>query len=197
MKRIDTLLFYVGVIILFLLSACSRNMERQYVSDTFDLEGIIDAQVFFLSKNNIGVQKITSLGPKEDRVEHYPDSAGWAKELNIIKTANIDKPGLKPYYDLLTTDSSIYFIDSYVLNDTGRAITLYQKIYRHKKNNIIKRIKIRQQIINPIYHSGRAIEVVFKESEENMIIDSIIVNGYQKIIFLDTAYYQTISRTIR
>jgi len=197
MKWFAALLVFGGGIILLLVSACSRNIENQSHTDFFDLEGLIDSQVITLSSNNYGIQKLTKLGSEEDMFKHYPDSAGWAKELDIIKTANINKPGLSPYYNLLTQDSSVYLIDTYVLNDTGRSSTLYQKIYRSKKSRTVNKIKIKQQTDNPIYHSDRNIEVLFKQQEEDVIIDSIIVNGYQKIIFLDTAFYQSISRTIQ
>lgn len=197
MKWIAALLVFGGGVVLLLVSACSRNIENQSNTDIFDLEGLIDSQVITLSSNNYGIQKLIKLGSEEDMIEYYPDSAGWARELDIIKTANINKPGLSPYYNLLTQDSSIYLIDTYVLNDTGRSSTLYQKIYRSKKSRYINKIKIKQQTDNPIYHSGRNIEVVFKQQEDDVIIDSIIVSGYQKIIFLDTALYQSISWTIQ
>ena len=196
MKRIDALLILGGVIILSLMPACSGSIEDQSYPDTFDLEGLINAEVIFLSSKNFGIQKSIRLGSYEEKVELFPDSARWAKELNIIKTANINKPGLRPYYELQTIDSSIYLIDTYVLSDTERSNTLYQKIFRTKKNGYLEKICIKQQTDNPIYHSGRDIEVVFKRPDEDNIIDSIIVKGYQKIIFLDTAFYQTISRTI-
>jgi len=197
MKWIDSLLFYGGVFIILSVSACSISIENQSYQNTFDLEGLINSQVISLSANNYGIQKITRLGSKEEIVEQYPDSSGWAKELNIIKTADINKPGLRPYYDLLSSDSSIYTIDTYILNDTGRSNTIYQKIYHSKNNNHLIRIGIKQQIDNPIYHSGRYIEVIFKGPKDDVVlIDSIIVKGYQKIIFLDTAFYNSISRTI-
>jgi hypothetical protein len=197
MRWIGSWHFYVGVIILFVISACNRYVDNASHENTFDLEGFIDSQVIFLSANKFGVRKVTRLGLKEDEVEQYPDSAGWVKELNIIRTANINKPGLRPYYDLQSVDSSMFHIDTYILIDTGRANTLYQKIYRSKDDGSLEKIRIRQRVDNPIYSSGRDIEVALKRREGDDVIDSILIHGYQKMVLLDTAFYQTITSIIR
>jgi hypothetical protein len=198
MRWIYFLLCYGGAIIILSLSACSRNLEKQSNHIRFDLAGLINSQVSLLSEKNYGIQKVTKLGSTEEVVEHYPDSSGWVKELNIIKSTDINKPGLSPYYDMISSDSSWCSIDTYILNDTGRSNILYQKIYRYKKTDQLVRIRIKQKIDNPIYHSGRYIDVAFKKLKEDLIVvDSIIVNGYQKIIFLDTTFYNSISKIIK
>jgi hypothetical protein len=151
-----------------------------------------------LSENGFGIYKTSRLGSKEEQVEQYLDSSGWANELNILKTADISKPGLRPYYTFKSSESSHHLIDAYIINDTGRFSTVYQKIYRDKKSNHLARIIVEQRVDNPIYHSGRNIEIVFKGLDEStVIIDSIKVEGFQKIIFMDTAHYTSISRIVR
>jgi len=196
MKWIDYLMLFGGII--FILSSCSKSTEYQSDQNTFDLEGLVNSQVFFLYDNHYGIHKITKLGSKEEVVEQYPDSSGWANELKILKTADINKPGVRPYYNFKSSESFLYSIDSYILNETGRSNTLFQKIYRDKQTNHLARIMVEQRIDNPIYHSGRYIVIVFKGLEEDVvIIDSIKVTGYQKIIFLDTTFYNSISRIIQ
>ena len=198
MKWIDFLLFSAVVILIISLSACNRNIETQSDDkNAFDLVGLIDSQVILLSKNEYGIQKFTKLGQKKENIELFPDSAGWVKELNIIKTTDINKPGLSPFYNLISSDSSVYSIDSYVLNDVGRSNVIYQKIYREKRTDHLTRIKIKQNIKNPIYHSSRFIDISFKKlNADQGLADSILVKGYQKIIFLDTAFYYSISKIV-
>jgi len=198
MKWIDSLLMNGVLIIILSLSSCSSNNEHQFDQNAFNLESLVNAQVFFLSDNNYGILKTSRLGSKEEQVEHYLDSSGWANELNILKTADISKPGLRPYYTFQSSESSRHLIDSYIIMDTGKYSTVYQKIYRDKKSNHLAKIIVEQRVDNPIYHSGRNIEIVFKGFDKNaVIIDSIKVEGFQKIIFMDTAHYTSISRVVR
>jgi hypothetical protein len=188
-------LFFGGFLWSLTFSSCQKNIEKGSLQNTFDLIGLVDDQVNYLSRHQYGIHKFKKLGNKKEIIDHYPDSTGWAKELSILKTADINKPGLSPYYRLESSKDSLYEIDTYYLKDTGSVNTLYQKIIRRKQNHLPVKIEARQQTDNPIYHSGRYIEIFFKAlSEQEVIIDSIYISGYQKMIFRDTTFYSSISK---
>ena len=180
------------------LSSCKKNIENRSFEHKFDLSDLVDSQVIYLSANHYGVRKISSLGDKKDTVENYPDSSGWAKELNILKTVDVSKPGLRPYYNFKSYQDASCQIESYNLTDTGRLNTIYQKIFRDKITKKLARIEAEQIIDNPIYHSSRYIEIIFKQDDaDTPVIDSLKVKGYQKMIFQDTAFYNSIAKIIQ
>jgi hypothetical protein len=198
MSRLDARLIIGGIVFLLFFSSCRKNVENRSLKKALDLDSLVDSQVTFLSDNHYGIHKITRLGPREEVVEHYPDSSGWARELDILKKADISKPGIRPYYSYELSGNSSYNIDNFILIDSGRYKTTYQIVYRSKLTDIPFLVQTGQHISNPIYHSSRFIEIVFREIEaEEIVIDSIRVKGYQKIIFRDTAYYSLVSRTIQ
>jgi hypothetical protein len=198
MKWIGPLLFFTGWLIILSFPSCMKKTEVWSYQEAFDLGSLVNNQIIYLSGNHYGVRKMSSLGQKEDVTEHYPDSAGWAKELDILKTADISKPGVRPYYAAESYESPLFLIDNFILTDTGRSNTMYQKIFRDKQTNRLARIQAEERVDNPIYHSGRYIEIVFRTIDEDvLIIDSIKVEGYQKIIFQDTAFYSSIAKIIR
>lgn len=160
--------------------------------------GLIDSQVNFLSNNKYQIQKTSLLGSSEESTRYVPDSAGWARELNVIRTADISKPGLRAFYTVESYDSSEFTIDQYNLVDSGNSITIYQKIYHEKTSGQILKVKALQKVNNPIYNSRRFMEISFKEKsdDDELIIDSIIVVGFQKMILSDTTFYRSVGKIL-
>ena len=198
MNRTGFLLLLTGWMVMLSLYSCKKNIETRSFEHKFDLVNLIDSQVVYLSANHYGVRKISSLGDKKDTVENYPDSSGWAKELNILKTVDVSKPGIRPYYKFKSYEEASCLVESYILTDTGKLNTIYQKVFRDKTSKKLAKIVAEQIIDNPIYHSGRYIEIIFKQDDaDNLVIDSLKVKGYQKMIFQDTAFYNSIAKTIR
>ncbi len=186
-----------GLIFIFWMASCDYMTENQSDQNSFDLVGLVDSQVILLTNNNYQIRKISRLGSSNESTQFVPDSAGWARELNIIRTADISKPGLRSYYAIETYDSLEFKIDHYTLLDSGNSTTIYQKIYWEKASGQLMKIQALQNVNNPIYNSERYIEIIFnKEDRENLVIDSIIVEGFQKMILSDTTLYRSISKIL-
>ena len=186
-----------GLIFIFWMASCDYMTENQSDQNSFDLVGLVDSQVILLTNNNYQIRKISRLGSSNESTQFVPDSAGWARELNIIRTADISKPGLRSYYAIETYDSLEFNIDHYTLLDSGNSTTIYQKIYWEKASGQLLKIQALQNVNNPIYNSERYIEIIFnKEDRENLVIDSIIVEGFQKMILSDTTLYRSISKIL-
>ena len=197
MIRMDLRPVLAGLIFIFWMASCGNMAENQSDQNSFDLVGLVDSQVILLTNNNYQIRKISRLGSSDESTQFVPDSAGWARELNIIRTADISKPGLRSYYTIETYDSLEFNIDHYTLMDSGNSTTIYQKIYWEKASGKLLKIQALQNVNNPIYDSERYIEIIFnKEDRENLIIDSIIVEGFQKMILSDTTLYRSISKIL-
>jgi hypothetical protein len=197
MIRMDLRPVLAGLIFIFWMASCGNMAENQSDQNSFDLVGLVDSQVILLTNNNYQIRKISRLGSSDESTQFVPDSAGWARELNIIRTADISKPGLRSYYTIETYDSLEFNIDHYTLLDSGNSTTIYQKIYWEKASGQLLKIQALQNVNNPIYDSERYIEIIFnKEDRENLIIDSIIVEGFQKMILSDTTLYRSISKIL-
>jgi len=194
----DLRLLFAGLAFVLWISSCGNRPENQSKIKTFDLVGLIDSQVNLLSSNKYQIQKTSRLGSSEESTRYVPDSAGWARELNVIRTADISKPGLRAFYTIETYDSLEFTIDQYNLIDSGNSNTIYQKIYHRRSSGQILKVQALQKVNNPIYDSRRFIEISFKEKkdEDNLIIDSIVVVGFQKMILSDTTFYRSIGRIL-
>lgn len=197
MARMDLRLLYTGLSLFFLLTSCGNRAERQSDLKSFDLVGLVESQVIFLTDNEYQLIKKSSLGPSDDLAEYVPDSAGWVREMSILRTADISKPGLRSYYALDSYDSLDYTIEHYNLLESGNSNTIYQKIYRDAASDQLLKIQALQNVSNPIYDSKRYLEITFqKVGKDTEIIDSIVVRGYQTMILSDTVIYESISKIL-
>lgn len=193
----DLRLLYTGLCLWLLVTSCGNRAERQSDLKSFDLVGLVDSQVIFLTDNEYQVIKNSSMGTSTDFAQFVPDSSGWVREMSIIRTADISKPGLRSYFALESYDSLDYNIEHYTLLDSGNSNTLYQKIYRDAASGRLLKIKALQNVSNPIYDSKRYMEITFQEvGKDTEIIDSILVRGYQTMILSDTVFYHSLSKIL-
>ena len=197
MVQMDLRLLFTGLSFLFLITSCGHRAERKPDLKSFNLEGLIDSQVVFLTNNKYQLNKKSDLGTSTESTQYIPDSAGWVRELSIIRAADISKPGLRSYYTLESFDSVGYDIDHYILLDPGNSNTIFQKIYHDRASGQILKIQALQVVSNPIYDSKRYIKITFKEGERDKpVIDSLLVSGFQAMIFSDTTFYRSISKIL-
>lgn len=185
-------LMITWIFLLFVISSCRQDIDGGSLEKAFDMNRFVDDQTTWLSKHRYGLRKITRLDSSVETIEYIPDSSGWARELDILRTVDISKPAIRPFYDHKVSEADQFKIDRFIVKDSGRHKTTYQAIYRKKNDSNPSIIRSGQYISNPIYRSERIIEIIFKDTvTDTLEIDSVKVQGYQKIIFRDTAFYNT------
>ena len=198
MQGIDHRLLLMGLAMVVLMYSCGENPSSMSDLRSFDLKGLADGQVTTLSQGGYRIQKISQLGPSQDKTEYRPDSSGWKRELDILRNADISKPGLRPYYSYTNYDSVDLIVEHYALTDTGQSDVIYQKVYHHKNSGLLWKIEVLQQVNNPIYNSSRIIQAIFREEDnQQMLLDSLKVKGFQHMIISDTTFYQTTCKILK
>jgi len=189
MKLIKFLLLALSLIIYF--TGCHRELEKNK-SEIFSLESLLDSQIKLLSINKLQLKKETHLGDNIENLIITPDSSAWAKELSIFRTADINKPGLKDFYDKDVVEIGNIEKEEYFLLDSNQSETIYLRIHKDNKSGIISSIEALQHIKNPIYQSQRKLVLNFKQNDDETIrLDSFAIKGYQKMILQDSVNYFT------
>lgn len=192
MRWLNYAIFFTINILLIGLFSCKTKPEQKQDYPSFELEELIDEQIELLSKEEFVLHKTTVLNAKVEEVQLKPDSTSWRKELSIFKSADINKPGLIPFYTYTQLEINGLLEDQYVLNDSGRSETTYLRILKHRSTRQISRITAVQKVVNPIYESSRKMELYFKESEgAGILLDSFSINGYQKMVSQDSVVFFT------
>lgn len=186
-----------AIFLLFNLSltgmfSCKNKPEKIQSYQSFELVELIDRQVGLLSKEGKSLRKTIDLNGKLEEIQVSPDSSSWVKELSIYKSADINKPGLRPFYNYTRKEINKSLEELYQLNDSGRCETTWLRIIKDINTKKITRISARQNVVNPIYVSMRYMDLFFSEFDESeILLDSFAISGYQKMMSQDTVLYST------
>ncbi len=189
--------FFVLVFaIIVSITGCRLDLKKDK-NKILDLEDLLDAQVRLLSTKDLKLKKETIIG---DSIENFiisPDSAGWARELSIFKTADINKPGLLEFYDKKVVEIGNTEKEEYVLLDSNQSETMYLQINKNNESGVISSIEALQHIKNPIYQSRRKLVLIFSLQINDAIhLDSFAIEGYQKMILQDSIIYFTAGKIL-
>ncbi len=153
----------------------------------FDLKGMIADQVNLLDSLRPSLQKEAIIdGRKEDHLLQ-PDSAGWAREMEIFLLADINKPDLRGSYKIIESNEA----------ETGNRVTTY--LAKEKKKLGIEYVKVSRigdelakvEMLyteeNVLYQTFRKLEMHFEPGTKRLF--TYHIDGQQKMILKDTVSY--------
>ena len=149
----------------------------------------MDEQIHWLSSISPSVSKTATInGKKEQRRIRPMDSVGWAKELTIFKSADINRSILSDSYSIAESiDSNATRV---VYQSKYPASTEVEElVIELDKNRKPVRIHARLDNSNELFNSAKIIELNFRDVEGRRLISSYHTEGWQKMISKDTASY--------
>ena len=184
--------FPLLILLLGLISCGENQMETQVETNYFDVKGLLEDQIHVLANAKAKLEKETVFDRSSDHDVTYPDSTGWRQELNTIIGLDINKPvsaGMYAVTDGLSDEGSNLSIQHTFLKDTtGVGVTDIKVFYFSTIENV-RRVEIIKRERNPIYHSEFAVSMTFESLGEGLVLDGYQMQGYQKMIFMDSSTY--------
>lgn len=192
MRKILLIAFSVFLWIGCQPSDTNQNAPNEY----FDLEGFVQQLISNQIKGtSYPVTKISSAnGVEEESVVATPDSLFWRKELTPLIKADINKPSLKDAYKI--TDgiseqrSNLQRLVYIALPDTKTEVLRLEIKY-------LQEVGEARQVVawvatkNPVYESKQKIDLWVNKYNNNLLIDSLIIKGFNKTLMQDSLMYQT------
>ena len=174
-----------------MITACGSRRNNT-TNEIFNLDQFITGQVEYLAKNQAELEKQSGFGDTEEIVTLRHDSAAWAKELSLFRTADIHKPGLRSFYEQEEYESGGDLVTEYELSDSTQSETINLRIIRSKETGNIVKIEALQHTRNPIYNSRRKLMMKFLPARDIEVrLDSFSVTGFQKMVIQDSVTYQS------
>ena len=157
----------------------------------FNLEEVINNQIYDLKRSDITVNKITEINGKREEVFFKPDSAFWNRELEVFSPADIGKPSMRDRYTISESDTLGYHITRYSSMDPKINGTLFLSVSKDL-SGLYNEIMIQQRESNFLYQSQRNLRLKFTDNPSLGIytLKSYGIKGYQKIIFRRPVKYE-------
>ena len=164
------------------LLSCETDPEEQDVEKKyFDLKGFIENQIVYLSEKKPMVSKVMQLDQKKESIK--TDQIDWKKELELFIQSDINKSSYRNSYDVIRSDSSTY---EYKLRDSASLPVHYLKIITDSVLHQPVYVKALLKSENRIYRSEKNIELVCSRKDNLLELSSYTIQGYQKLIFMDS-----------
>jgi hypothetical protein len=184
-------------LLLTVIWACEpRDMAIEDHAVFFDINGLIEEQILLLDSLNPLLHKIAFLDGETDTAIFRPDSAGWARELDIFKELDLNRPVLRDKYSQLREPDS----------QTGKEVITYIPIepvnsgVRHLQISFaegnITRLVGEYQEKSMLYDASRKLSIEFDPRRNGSRITTYSITGSQKIILQDTVFYQLRSELV-
>jgi hypothetical protein len=180
------------VLFVFVMIAwsCEPAIEREQKSiDTYyDIDGLVDEQLLLLDSISPSLLKTANINGIKQKIDLSPTDSIWRRELEIFRSADINKPRLSDSYAqkeaISKSDSSIIYISKFpksTLADTIRITfvnKLPSKIYA----------SLRSQ--NTLFKSSKKLKLEFSNVNGRQMLTDYSVAGWQKMISKDATYFE-------
>ena len=178
--------------VLWLLTTCSissgNQKEARKIDAYFDLAGLMQQQVAYLSETNPKINKNAIIDGQQEALEQ--DSVNWEKELNIFAKADINKPRLLSQYRTNTyTDDAGHRVTQYQNVDKHVSGVIKMEIVEDPSSNKLLNIFIESGEYNTLFTSEVELEMRFEEKKNEPRLTSYSISGFEKVILRDTMRY--------
>ena len=184
------LLYLAGLI---LLTSCNIDVPEKQETTLFDLEATIKTQLNLLDSITPEVIKFSRVNEKMDTARLKPDSTQWASELEFFIKANINKPGVKENYDIVTDTSGNDVTITYKLTDEALSGIDHLNVYF--TDNRLTNLEAFYHEENIIFFTERNLLMNFTQNDEGQLfIKDFSVIGKQKMMLMDSVKFNVHSK---
>ena len=187
------LLKKLSVIILIVLAGCSEVVQDkiQNTDQYFDLKGLLEGQIVLLDSLRPTLEKTTQIDDEREKQSLQPDSAGWARELEIFFEADINEPILRDAYQLKEeAPGDSLRIASYEASDLENAEIKFLKVYYLPEADRLRYITAAFSEKNALYSSDRLLKLEFEAFKDQTVLTRYSIEGTQKMLLKDTILYK-------
>lgn len=171
----------VSTILVLGLLACDHSVQQNARgSSYFDLESILDQQFELLVSRDMKISKEVFIDGQSEVIEVIPDSSIWKSELLVFEPFD---PGKDRYTNAFQVtefeDKTIRYEKLPDENQSLRWVEVFQE-----EGDLRFRAEILEEA--SIYTTRKTVELVVEAG----ILKSYSLQGFQKMLLRDTAYFQ-------
>lgn len=178
--------FLVFLVMWFSISACDQQAERKVINEYYDIDSLFLSQPPFLK--DFSFTKSANIDDKAESSTVTFDTTGWKKELSMFLAMDINKAALVGLYEKSETTTEFGKNISYKLKPGEEGGVKWILLEQDSTGNVYL-FKALFQEDNALYQNRRELTARFEIAEDQSVLSSYKVDGYQKIIMKDTVNY--------
>ena len=174
-------------------SACDRQAERKMINEYYNIDSLFLSQLPLLK--DLTFTKSANINDKTESSTVKFDTTGWKKELSMFLAMDINKAALVGIYEKSETTTELGKNISYDLKPGAESGVKWIQLEQDSAGNVYL-FKALFQENNALYQNRRELTARFKVAEDQSVLSSYKVDGYQKIIMKDTVNYTIEARLV-
>lgn len=160
----------------------------------FGVKELLQEQVFLLDSLQPVLVKTAILEDTVETVSFNPDSAGWARELEIFQELDLNKASLRNKYDVDTIDEGDQKVVTFrSRNEVETGVDLLKVVMKNDKPELIVG-NFRSESL--LYTSERDFAIRFSSFDSLQALESYRVAGMQKMIWKDSVFFEIEGKTL-
>jgi hypothetical protein len=171
--------------------------EKHRIQEYYNLDSLLSMQIIRLTDNNARLYKRATVNGSAEETQMQPDSTGWARELALFREADLNKPAFSKAYSVTKaqkdTRSNLLFDKFTPVNNDELRIRSIQIYYLNDLSNI-RKIEIVKKEENELFYSSLHMALNFGQLKKEVVLQSYVVNGLQKLRLKDTVSYTVEAR---
>lgn len=183
----------VFLLMWFSTSACNRQAERKVIKEYYDIDSLFLSQPPLL--RDLSFIKSANIDDKTESSTVKFDTTGWKKELSMFLAMDINKAALVGAYEKSETATELGKNVSYNLKSGEEGGIKWIQLEQDSSGNVYL-FKALFQEDNALYQNRRELTARFEVAEDQSVLSSYKVDGYQKIIMKDTVNYTIEARLV-
>ena len=157
----------------------------------YSIDSLLNRQVHFLASHGAAIDKVTTLGKKDSRVNLKPiDTIAWKKELEIFQVIDaINKPINRDAYTIETKADNRSNLTVKAFSIDKELPVKFVNIYFKNTSDRLRKIEAGYTESNALFHSSRVLSMVFEPIRDTAVLTSYSIVGGQKMLMDDTVQY--------
>lgn len=174
--------------VLFSWSCVPDQMAIINTADSFyDINGLIDEQIKMLDSISPSIVKKATIGAEEEMTKEDPTT--WSKEMNIFRSADINKPLLRDSYEVSNISAGNFETILYKSKRPDGTIVDELSIELIQGSQKPVKVIARLNSKNPLFNSVKTLEMYFQNIDGKQMLSKYKSQGWQKMISKDSTYY--------
>jgi hypothetical protein len=170
--------------------SCEPAIEKEQKSiDTYyDIEGLVEEQLLLLDSIGPSLLKTATINGLPEKTTFTPTDSIWRKELEIFRSADINKPRLLDSY--LKTEANNEGVSSIIYISKFPKSTLADSIRITFVDDLPSQIYASLRSQNTLFKSSKKLKLEFSNVHDRQIITSYSVAGWQKMVSKEATQFE-------
>ena len=182
-----------GIWMCLLLFSCTGEEQQQEeissVDEYFPVRELLAETREQMLEMDVKLEKEASFSGETERSVVVPDSLVLARELEVFREIDINKPVFSGRYQESREVVKGQEIITYTADDPETLNVRYLKVYKNSANGKVEQLEALFNSENRLYNSTRHVSLIYGPVKNKNLPQSYKINGSQKMIFSNEESY--------